>query len=190
MASDTAFAAKSDIVLGGWELGLGAYYKYARAPKGIFTASGTLFNKVNTFAECVYAYGTDASWSGDVNWDGKDSVWQATAGGSYTWKEPQITFAAQYYYDGNNADSWDTHTHGHNIAALVSFAKIFTADLTASVYGNINFGADLCTASAMLYYSPIDEIKLGAGPYVVWYSFDKSPDTAVKLSAELGGGKF
>lgn len=190
MASDTAFAAKGDVVFGGWELGLGAYYKYARAPKGIFTASGTLFNKVSAFAECVYAYGTDTSWSENVNWDGKDSIWQATAGGSYTWKEPQITFAAQYYYDGNDADSWDTYTHGHNVAALVSFAKVFTTDFTASVYGNVNFGADLCTASAMLYYSPINEITLGAGPYVVWSSFDKSPDAAVKLSAELGGGKF
>lgn len=190
MASDTAFAAKGDVVFGGWELGLGAYYKYESAPKGIFTASGTLFNKVSTFAECVYAYGTDTSWSNDVNWDGKDSIWQATAGGSYTWKEPQITFAAQYYYDGNDEDSWDTYTHGHNIAALVSFAKVFTTDLTASVYGDVNFGADLCIASAMLYYSPINEITLGAGPYVVWSSFDESPDAALKLSAELGGGKF
>jgi hypothetical protein len=189
-AGNTAFAAKGDIVLGGWELGLGAYYKYARAPKGIFTASGTLFNKVSTFGECVYAYGTDTDWSKDVNWDRKDSIWQATAGGSYTLKEPQITFAAQYYYDGNDADSWDTYTHGHNIAALVSFAKVFTTDITASVYGNINFGADLCTASTMLYYSPFDELKLGAGPYVIWNSLDKSPDVAVKLSAELGKGKF
>ncbi|MCK9169985.1 MAG: hypothetical protein M0P01_06180 [Treponema sp.] len=190
MASNTAFAVKGDIVSGGWELGPGAYYKYGHAPKALLTVSGTLFNKINTFGECVYAYGTDADWSTNVQWDNKDSIWQATAGGSYTWKEPQITFAGQYYYDGNDDDTWDTSTHGHNIAALVSFAKVFTTDITASVYGNINFGADLCTTSAMLYYSPVNELKLGAGPYIVWSSLDKSPDTAVKLSAELSGGKF
>ncbi|MFA6856085.1 MAG: hypothetical protein WCR31_02650 [Treponema sp.] len=190
MAGDTAFAVKGDIVSGGWELGPGAYYKYGHAPKALLTVSGTLFNKVNTFGECVYAYGTDADWSTNVQWDNKDSIWQATAGGSYTWKEPQITFAAQYYYNGNDEDSWNLTTHGHNIAALVSFARILTTDITASVYGNINFGADLCTASSMLYYSPVNELKLGAGPYVVWSSLDKSPVAAVKLSAELGRGKF
>ena len=189
-ARNTAFAAKGDIVLGGWELGVGAFYKYAHAPKGVLTASGTLFNKINTFAECVWAYGTDTDWSNSNSWDNKDSIWQATAGCTYTWKEPQITFAGQYYYDGNDKDSWDDITHGHNIAGLISFAKVFTTDLTASVYGNVNFGADTLTAFAMLYYSPINEIKLGAGPYAVWSSFDSSPNIAVKLSAKLGGGRF
>jgi hypothetical protein len=190
LASDTAFAAKGDIVLDDWELGIGAFYKYAHAPKGVLTASGTLFSKINTFAECVWAYGTDTAWSNSESWDNKSSIWQATAGCSYTWKEPQITFAGQYYYDGNDEDSWDKTTHGHNIAGLISFAKVFTTDLTASVYGNVNFGADMLTAFAMLYYSPLNEIKLGAGPYVVWSSFDSSPNIAVKLSATLGGGKF
>jgi hypothetical protein len=192
MARDTAFALKGDVVLGDWELGLGGYYKYARAPKGILTASGTLFNKISTFAECVYAYGTDSNWSNDVSWNGKSSIWQATAGGSYKWKEPQITFAAQYYYDGNDADTSNTTTptYGHNIAALVSFAKVYRTDITASVYGNVNLGTNTCTTFAMLYYSPIDEIKLGAGPYVIWSSFDASPTPALKLSAELGGGNF
>jgi hypothetical protein len=190
MASDTAFAAKGDIVLGGWELGIGGFYKYAHAPKGVLTASGTLFSKINTFAECVWSYGTDTGWSNSESWDNKNSVWQTTAGCTYTWKEPQITFAGQYYYDGNDEDSWDKTMHGHNVAGLISFAKVFTTDLTASVYGNVNFGVDTLTAFAMLYYSPINEIKLGAGPYAVWSSFDSSPNIAVKLSATLGGGKF
>jgi len=189
-ASDTAFAAKGDVVLGGWELGLAGYYKYARAPKGILTASGTLFNKISTFGEFVYAYGTDTDWAKSTDWSGKDSVVQATAGLTYTWKEPQITFAAQYYYDGNDKDSWDQTTHGHNAAVLVSFAKVGTTDVTATVYGDFNFGADISVATAMLYYSPLNELKLGAGPYVIWYSYDQSPDIAAKLSVTLGGGKF
>src|SRR5574344_796920 len=189
-AKNTAFALRGDIVAGGWEFGAGGYYRNEHAPRGIFTASGTLFNKIAVFGEYVYAYGTETEWSKQSGWDGKTSVFQATAGGTYTWKEPQITFAAQYYYDGNGDDAFNKATHGHNAAGLVSFAKVFTTDITASVFGNVNFTEKTATASAMLFYSPVTELKLGAGPYVIWTSFDDKPQAAVKLSAELVGGKF
>ena len=41
-ANKTAFAAKYEFLLGGWECGTGAYYKYEAAPKAMITASGSL----------------------------------------------------------------------------------------------------------------------------------------------------
>jgi hypothetical protein len=186
-AGATAFAAKGEIVLGGWELGLGGYYKYEYAPRLIATASGSLFNKINTFAECVAAGGTDDDWADDFSFSNKTPVWQATAGGSYYWKLPQITFAAQYYYDGKETD---TTTNGSNIAATVSFAKVCTTNITGLLYSNINFDKKTAVTSGMLSYSPLDELTLGAGPYVVWSSFDNSPKISLKVNAKLGGGTF
>ena len=50
-------------------------------------------------------------------------------------------------------------------------------------------GASL-TSTAMLYYSPINEMKVGLGPSLTFYTFDKKPTMSLKLSATLGGGKF
>ena len=100
---ETAFAAKGDLVFGGWEFGLGGYYKYQAAPKAMVTASGSI-KKLGVFGEAVYQYGCNAEWKEDDDWSGKTSVVQATAGIMYMWKRPSITLTAQYYYDGNGVD--------------------------------------------------------------------------------------
>jgi len=100
-------------------------------------------------------------------------------------------------------------TKGHNVAALLSFGRIFgTEDITASILGIANFGKDelsqemlsaygidsfylnTMTLSAMLNYSPVDALQLGAGPYLTWQNYESKPVLSLKLSASLGGGKF
>ena len=216
-ARDTALAGKADILIGNWELGLGAFYKYQNAPKAMITATGSL-KKVSFFGELVYSYGAASEWTKNKDWNDKTNIFQATAGLSYYWKDPMITLAAQYYYNGNDKDiPYNYILSGHNIAAMASFGKVFgSKDITASIFAMANFGrkemtdaeratfkmagatdAQLATlsgtsltANAMLYYSPIKEMKIGMGPVLTFKTFDKNPDISLKLSASLGGGKF
>ncbi len=216
-ARDTAFAGKADILIGNWELGVGAYFKYQNAPKVMLTATGSL-KKISFFGEFVYSYGAAQEWAANKNWDNKTSIIQATAGFSYYWKEPMITLAAQYYFNGNDVDfPMKNILYGSNLAAMVSFGKVFgSKDFTASIFAMANFGrkefssqeitmmtmagvdsatinsisGTSLTSTAMLYYSPINEMKIGLGPSLTFYTFDKKPTMSLKLSATLGGGKF
>ena len=154
-AKNCAFAGKYDLVLGGWELGLGGYWKYEAAPKVTFTASGSL-KKFNLFGEAVFQYGSDLEWDNEKD---KTAIFKATAGFSYTWKDPLITLVGQYYYDGNNFEFDDqtfmymyndnkmyiknNFTKGHNAALALSFGRIAgTTKLTAAVFGIVNFGKE------------------------------------------------
>lgn len=222
-AKNTAFAGKYDLLLGSWELGFGGYYKYKAAPKVTLTVTGAI-RKLSLFGEAVFQYGSDREWNEDTD---KSAIFRATAGFMYTWKTPSITLAGQYYYDGNNF-TVDTNadlmylaknplyikedlTKGHNVALLLSFGRIFgTTDLTASVFGMVNFGKEdlpamvssmleeygassflnAGTFSAMLNYAPTKTIKMGIGPYMTFADWDKAPVVSLKLEFTLGGGKF
>lgn len=148
-ANKTAFAAKYEFLLGGWEFGTGAYYKYEAAPKAMITASGSL-KKMTIFGEALYQYGGNSEWQADSSWNNKSSIFQATVGVSYYWKDPQITLAAQYYYDGNDVDKLYSipsildipeFYQGHNIAFITNFGKIGDVkDLSISLFGMMNFG--------------------------------------------------
>ncbi len=216
-ARDTALAGKADILIGNWEFGVGGFYKYQNAPKAMLTATGSL-KKVSFFGEFVYSYGSATEWRENTDWNDKTSIIQATAGLSYYWRDPQITLAAQYYYNGNDKDfPFNYIVGGHNIAAMVNFGKIFgNTDFTASLFTMANFGReefedseiaifkkmgatddDLSKLSgsslmstAMIYYSPIKEMKVGMGPVLTFKTFDENPTISLKLSATLGGGKF
>ena len=217
-ARETALAGKADILIGNWEFGIGAFYKYQNAPKAMLTATGSL-KKISFFGEFVYSYGAASEWTAKKDdWSDKTSIIQATLGFSYYWKEPMITLAAQYYYNGNDKDMpFNYAIAGHNIAAMASFGKVFgTKNVTASIFAMANFGRkDLSaayrtvllgmgttneqidamtgtslTVNGMLYYSPITQLKVGMGPVLTFKTFEQNPTVSLKLSATLGGGKF
>ena len=215
-ARDTAFAGKADILIGNWELGLGGLFKYQNAPKVMLTATGSL-KKVSFFGELVYSYGAASEWLANTDWDDKTNIIQATAGLSYYWKDPMITLAAQYYFNGNDKDLESHLIGGHNLAAMVNFGKILgNKDFTASLFAMANFGREeyddmeialakaaglddaiidamtgtSLTTTAMIYYSPINDLKFGMGPVLTFKTFDEKPTLAMKLTATLGGGKF
>lgn len=213
---ETALAGKFDLLIGNWEFGVGGFFKYQNAPKAMLTATGSL-RKIGFFGEFVYSYGSASEWARNSSWEDKTNIIQATAGFSYMWKEPQITLAAQYYFNGNDKDPAGYVIGGHNIAALLSFGKLFNnKDFTASIFAIGNFGrkeitsveremlklsgasdemiaaasGTALTSTAMLYYSPIKELKVGLGPSITFKTFEANPTISLKLSATLGGGKF
>lgn len=202
-ARDTALALKGEMVLGGWEIGLGGYYKYDTTPRLMATASGTLFKKLSVFGEAVCAYGQPEEWTDFLD---KTFYGQATAGFMYTWNDPKITLAGQYYYNGQDDSSLldlvvsmgqasmdETRPYrqkGHQGALAVSFGKIGTTKLNGAVYTVANFTNEVLIASGSLTYKPVNELSLSAGPYITWIGFSNKPVAALKLDFVLGGGKF
>ena len=129
-----------------------------------------------------------------------------------------VDMSKVYYYNGNDKDLPFSHViGGHNLAALASFGKVFgSKDFTASIFAMANFGREeysdmeisamkmmglddatiaaasgsSLTTTAMLYYSPIKDLKLGMGPALTFKTFDENPTISLKLSFTLGGGNF
>lgn len=207
-ARKTAFAAKGDFVLGGWELGFGGYYKYDTTPRLMFTASGTLFRKISVFAEATGCYGQPEQWTSDKD---KDFFCQATAGFMYTWKNPQITLMGQYYYNGQTDAALESvqeslsampeyadqvsmlnfsKRNGHNLAVALNFGKIYSSQVSASLYAITNLTKETLIGSLAVNYSPFTNFNVSAGPYLTWNGWENKPVPAAKLTFTLGGGKF
>ena len=140
-ARDTALAGKADILLGGWELGIGGYWKYQNAPKAMLTATGSL-RKTSFFGEFVYSYGASSEWQKNTDWDDKTNIFQATAGFSHYWKDPKINVAAQYYWESNQTDfTQKISLYGHNVAFMASKGDLFkNSDLSLSLFAMANIG--------------------------------------------------
>ena len=226
-ARETAFAGKADILLGNWELGVGGLFKYQNAPKATLTATGSL-KKISFFGEFVYSYGAASEWLKNTDWDDKTSIFQATAGFSYYWKEPKLNIAAQYYWESNDVDIMKkVSQYGHNVALSVTKGELFkNQDLSVSLFAIGNFGhkditsddilslnpmaamqfespADIDAAvknakdsqvtfmtNLMLNYSPVKDIRFGAGPVLTFKDFETNPTLSFKITAALGGGNF
>ena len=140
-ARKTALAGKFEFLLGGWEFGLGGFWKYQNAPKAMLTATGSL-KKVSFFGEAVYSYGGADEWATNSDWDDKTNIFQLTAGFSYYWKDPKINIAAQYYFNGNDVDFPQKNIlYGSNAAAMISFGELFgNSDFSATIFAMSNFG--------------------------------------------------
>ncbi len=154
-ARDTALAGKADILIGNWELGVGGLYKYNSSPKAMLTATGSL-KKVSFFGEFVYSYGAVSEWAKNTDWDDKTSIFQATAGLSYYWKEQKINLAAQYLFEGNDKDfSKKISQYGHNIALMASKGDLFkNPDLSLNLFAMANFGRKEATVEDMVAMNP------------------------------------
>lgn len=101
----TAGAAKAEFVFGDWELGVGGWYRYEKAPRFITTLSGSIAGKVAVFAEGVFAWGSDYTYYRDdaalTPYTVKNKpFFQATIGGSYSNADSHTMLAFQYYYNG------------------------------------------------------------------------------------------
>ena len=101
----TAGAAKAEFVFGDWELGVGGWYRYEKAPRFITTLSGSIAGKVAVFAEGVFAWGSDYTYYKNDTTLTPYTVknkpfFQATLGGSYSNADSHTMLAFQYYYNG------------------------------------------------------------------------------------------
>ncbi|MBU0928438.1 MAG: hypothetical protein KKA67_11865 [Spirochaetes bacterium] len=110
---ETALAAKAEFVFGGWELGVGGYYKKDDPLRGMLTAVGSV-GQVRLFGEATLQLGTSRTWVTEVSpalaatrfvtttdtadFDGTP-FFKGTAGLSYTNSDAHITVMGQYLFD-------------------------------------------------------------------------------------------
>ena len=63
------------------------------------------------------------------------------------------------------------------------------ADINAAVKNAKDSQVTLMT-NLMLNYSPINELRFGAGPVLTFKDFETNPTLSFKITAALGGGRF
>lgn len=126
----TALAAKAEFLLGNYEVGLGAYYRYDTAERAMLTLTGPL-GDFDVFGEAMASRGsaktyvtgiaTDGTISYRASDDVRDSLFfSASAGFLYNNQNENITAVGQYYYNGEGYSNT-------NRDALVSQAKLAIA---------------------------------------------------------------
>jgi len=108
---EIAGAARTDLVVGGWELSLGAFARsdMEARPRAMFMFTGTL-GDIDTYGEAVAALGSDRLYVRDTGGGtygtytrDYEAVFQATVGFSYDWRSSgglSVGLQAQGYYNG------------------------------------------------------------------------------------------
>jgi len=132
----TALAAKAEFLLGNYEIGLGAYYRYDTAERGMLTLTGPL-GDFDVFGEAMVSRGSAKTYVTGIATDGtisyrsaseiRDSLFfSASAGFLYNNSNENITAVGQYYYNGEGYSNTDRDS-------LVSQAEIAIALAKASM---------------------------------------------------------
>ena len=107
---DLAYAAKTEFLVGDYELGIGGYFQRTQRPKLMATATGSLW-KLNLFSEAVLSYGRDANlvvaaplvpplYYSVGPADTTSPYFSGTVGASYTNSDLNLNLFGQYYYNG------------------------------------------------------------------------------------------
>ncbi|HUX52412.1 MAG TPA: hypothetical protein VMW73_16605, partial [Spirochaetia bacterium] len=107
---DLAYAAKTEFLVGDYELGVGGYFQRTQRPKLMATATGSLW-KLNLFGEAVLSYGRDANlvvaaplvpplYVAVGPADTTTPYFSGTVGASYTNADLNLNLFGQYYYNG------------------------------------------------------------------------------------------
>lgn len=203
----TAAAGKAEFVFGNWELGIGGWYRYEKAPRLITTLSGSIAGQVAVFAEGVFAWGSDHTYhKNDAAFTPYKVInkpfFQATAGCSYSNAKSHTTISAQYYYNGFG---YNTDTEAlQKIAAMGNRGQHYISLLLAQdKIGSEKVSADLFQQFAITELEGLTTlnfnwriykfIQLSTGPS---FSYPISPASYSKgsigynLSFKLGGGRF
>ncbi|HUW71051.1 MAG TPA: hypothetical protein VMX33_12545 [bacterium] len=114
---DTALAAKAELVFGGWELGLGGYYKKDDPIRGMVTAVGSI-RDISLFGEATVSRGSSRTWVTEVTTDPLTNFittttddtslfFKGTAGFRYSNSTDNWSLLAQYLYDGEGYSNTD-----------------------------------------------------------------------------------
>lgn len=107
---DTAVAAKLELLLGSYEMGIGGYYKYSTAERGMLTLTGPL-GDVDIFGEAMLSRGSAKSFVESIAANGtvtkvdeaviRDRFYASgSAGFIYRDGTRNLNLLGQYYYNG------------------------------------------------------------------------------------------
>ena len=167
----TALAAKAEFLLGNYELGLGAYYRYDTAERGMVTLTGPL-GDFDVFGEAMVSRGSAKTFvtgidtsapytiSTSMTSDNRDSLYfSASTGFLYSSSIDNFSAVGQYYYNGEGyADSDRTSLIADAKAAIASAAMsdpsklpALTSSLAGLIYGSGQHYAALSLSKSKLF---------------------------------------
>lgn len=105
---EIAVAPKLELVLGNYELGIGAFYQIDLTPKGMLTLTGPLWD-LDLFGEAMIQWGSDRTFVDPgpplSTYTIEDELlFSGTAGFSYLNADWNISLFAQYFFNGQGYD--------------------------------------------------------------------------------------
>lgn len=194
-----ALAPKMEFVIGGTEVGLGAFYQKDKAPRAMATVSSSLGN-LAVFGEAVVSKGSDKGFVTGTTMDypvyKRDQLFfHATAGARYSHKDPDglfnLTLAGQYYFNGEGYQNQeDIQSFKEYYATLLMMAQ--TDDpmkkIAQEALAKLNVNAsDLASTgrhylAAMVGWSNLLNTKLSLSTFVNANLSDKSGIVQTTLS--------
>ncbi len=216
---EIAAAPKLELLLGNYELGIGAFYQTDLTPKGMLTLTGPLW-ELDLFGEAMIQWGSDRTFV-DFNSPPttytieKELLFSGTVGFSYLNSDWNLSLFAQYFFNGQGYDDYDysqlvgyllmpsppitaadlLYPGKHYLAASVSWFDFLDSSFSLSVLYLANFsdGSGLITPSVI--WEVIDHLSLNTGFRI---RYGQSGDEyapyggslAYTFSASLGGGRF
>lgn len=144
---DVAYAAKYETIIGGYELGLGAFWQKNLAPKAMLTATGSI-KRFNLFGELVLGWGSDKDWVDEINSNllelasGKSPITTSrkddrvfasgTAGFMYVDNQNKWNATLQYYFNGDgytNSKRNELIQQGHDFVDVAQGLPSLGGDL-------------------------------------------------------------
>jgi len=217
---EIAVAPKLELLLGNYELGIGAFYQADLTPKGMLTLTGPLWD-LDLFAEAMIQWGSDRTFVDfspppDTNTIEDELLFSGTAGFSYINTDWNLSLFAQYFFNGqgykeefsatsilvSNAllsgdiTSADLLYPGrHYLAASVGLTEVLDSDFSLSLLYVANFSDRSGLITPTLTWTPIDHVSFNSGFRISHgtYGDEYAPsgDTlAFTFGASLGGGRF
>ena len=176
----TALAARTEFLLGTYELGLGAYYRYDTAERAMATFTGPL-GDFDIFGEAMVSRGSSSTFVQSIGTsspftigtsktaDHRDQYYfSASAGALYSSPKDYVTGIAQYYYNGEGYSD-------ANRSTLIANAK--TALTSATISSDAASVAKLSAALGSLAY--------GSGQHYAALSLSKSQLIGKYISASV-----
>ena len=144
----TALAAKAEFLLGNYEVGLGAYYRYDTAERAMLTLTGPL-GDFDVFGEAMVSRGSAKTYvmgiapngtisyraSGDVR---ESLFFSASAGFLYNNSNENLTIVGQYYYNGEGYAPTDKETLVDDAYIAMAQNPASSAQLLAALSGLIS----------------------------------------------------
>jgi hypothetical protein len=176
--STTALAAKAEFLVGPWELGIGGYYRYDTAERGMLTLTGPIGN-FDVFGEAMLSRGSaktfvtniattppyTISYSKTAN-NRENLYFSASTGFMFSNQKDNFSVVGQYYYNGEGYTNADRK-------ALIADAE--TA--IAAVAGN--------PAASAILKAALPALAAGSGQHYAALSISKSKLFADDLSASI-----
>jgi len=162
-----AVAPKVEVLLGGWEIGLGGYYQKDQRPKAMMTATGSLLGRLGIFAEGVVSRGRDdvivQTGTGTLvpSTDTTTPTFSGTIGARWLQADWHISAAAQYFYNGQGDSS-----ARHYLAGLVSWTDIRASKMDLGFFSEANLSDGSVLMSPSFAWTPFRSFTITFAPYI------------------------